>query len=640
MRLRWQPDGAPRKVLRRYLRARPSVALLGGLLAATVSFPAQSAHLAGPSATYTSDADFDEGSSVNLDRSAPGQLSLDNQTKPFGFIWIAVSTKGTVVKVDTETGAILGEYRSSPDGMQKDPSRTTVDHDGNVWVTNRAEGGWVNGKGYMGSVVHIGLEENDQCVDRNGNGRIDTSRGPDDIKVWTNNGGANSLGGVSTAADECIIHYTRVNATGARHVSVNRDNNVWVSGTGEKDFDLISGETGEIIRSEKSVNCGGYGGLIDANGVIWSARPFLRWDTSKPLTAGNYTCRTDFDSYGLTVDRSGNVWSTALTGNQIRKFAPDGTLVGTYAHGSYYAQGVVADANGDIWVAHALWASTVGHLLNDGTYVGNVAVGSGPTGVSVDGKGFIWATNYSSGNATRIDPTAAGGVGAADLLTRPLGGNPYNYSDMTGSILVGAPSNGLWRVVHDSGNAGNVWRTISWNSDVPGDSQLRVEVAASDSADFGAPTQVASGDDLSALTGRYLEVTVTLRRGSAGESPTLFDLTIGKHASTLVADPALAYVTEAGVTTFEGLSAVLTSTSSGEPAAGRTIDFFVIDAAAGTQEAICSAITGADGRATCGGALEQAVVARGLRYKAVFGGDLVLDASNAEAPIASLEVEL
>ena len=32
---------------------------------------------------------------------------------------------------------------------------------------------------------------------------------------------------------------------------------------------------------------GGYGGLIDQNGVIWSSNPMLRWDTSKPLTGAN-----------------------------------------------------------------------------------------------------------------------------------------------------------------------------------------------------------------------------------------------------------------------------------------------------------------------------------------------------------------
>jgi len=60
------------------------------------------------------------------------QRGHGNRHTPFGFIWIAVSTKGTVVKIDTDTGQILGEYWTSPEGQPKDPSRTTVDANGSV----------------------------------------------------------------------------------------------------------------------------------------------------------------------------------------------------------------------------------------------------------------------------------------------------------------------------------------------------------------------------------------------------------------------------------------------------------------------------------------------------------------------------
>ena len=58
---------------------------------------------------------------------------------------------------------------------------------------------------------------------------------------------------VATAEDECIIHYVRVSSYGTRHVSVNQDNNVWVSGTSGQIFDLIDGETGQILRTEGPV---------------------------------------------------------------------------------------------------------------------------------------------------------------------------------------------------------------------------------------------------------------------------------------------------------------------------------------------------------------------------------------------------
>lgn len=542
------------------------IALLAALLLSQA--PASASHLTGPSATYTLDADFDEGTLVAVNHDTPNnnQLQLDSIPTPFDFIWVAVSTNGTVVKIDTNTGAVLAEYSTAPAGRGVDPSRTTVDNNGNVWVTNRAEGGSVAANaiapgtppvgGGMGSLVHIGLEENGQCVDRNGNGAIDTSTGLGDIRAWTNAGGADNLGGVSTAADECIIHYTRVNSTGTRHVSVDANNNVWVSGIFDRDFDLVSGSTGMIIQQAGSVGFGGYGGLIDPSGVIWSARPFLRWPVANPLAGPNgdppgtsigplapgfnWAGQFSPDSYGLCIDGAGNVWNTDLGGGVIRKYAPDGTFLGAFGQGNAWAQGCVADLNGDVWVAHSIIGpqTTVGHLKNDGTYVGTVAVGSGPTGVAVDSNGKVWATNYNSRTVSRIDPAAGpiggGGftVGAVDFTTVDLGGNLYNYSDMTGSTLIAPPSQGTWTVVHDGGQAGISGWTISWTSQEPSGSSIAVSASASDdSNNFPAGEAMTNGGQLSS-SGQYVKVVVTFTRGSdgdgdgVGDTPILFDLTL------------------------------------------------------------------------------------------------------------------
>ena len=100
-----------------------------------------------------------------------------------------------------------------------------MDNNGNVWAGNRAES-----SDNKGSAVRIGLDENCQCVDRNNNGKIDTSTGLGDIKPWPNTGGADNNGGVSTAEDECIINYVRTAATGARSIAVDVNNNVWIGG--------------------------------------------------------------------------------------------------------------------------------------------------------------------------------------------------------------------------------------------------------------------------------------------------------------------------------------------------------------------------------------------------------------------------
>ena len=36
-------------------------------------------------------------------------------------MWVAVSSKGTVVKINTDTGEILGEYRTAPEGQPLNP---------------------------------------------------------------------------------------------------------------------------------------------------------------------------------------------------------------------------------------------------------------------------------------------------------------------------------------------------------------------------------------------------------------------------------------------------------------------------------------------------------------------------------------
>ena len=483
--------------------------------------------------TYTLDADFDGGNLFSVVHDIANQLQLDATAHELDFLWVAVSSKGTIVKIDTKTGQVLGEFFTSPNGQPRDPSRTTVDLNGNVWNTNRAGN----------SVVHVGLVENGQCVDRNGNGIIETSTGFGDIKPWTNLNGADTNGGVSTAQDECIIHYTKVNSFGTRHVSVTKDNDIWVSGTSGRRFDLLDGITGQIKRAEPTVGFGGYGGLIDKNGVIWSSNPMLRWDTSKPLTGASGTNWTGFNhpSYGLCIDSGGNVWNTSFGNNQIRKFAPNGTLLGTFAQGDAFAQGCVVDKNDHVWVAHSLNRSTVGHLKNDGTYVGTITVQSGPTGVAVDGSGKIWATNHNSRTVSRIDPNlgplgpdGVTRVGAVDFTTRNLGGDLYNYSDMTGSTLTGIPASGTWSTVFDSGITGAEWGRIGWTARICGDASLIVSVASStNGTTFGPSQTVTNGADPSVANGRFLRIVVNFKRSTSGETPVLYDLSVGTSGFTL-----------------------------------------------------------------------------------------------------------
>jgi streptogramin lyase len=498
--------------------------------------------------TFTLDEDFGLGSSINLVQDPAHQLQLSDKTKTFEFVWIAASARGTIVKIDTRTGEVLGEYLSSPAGRARNPSRTTVDKNGSVWASNRDES-----TGGKGSIVHIGLLENGQCQDRNGNGIIETSTGLGDIRPWSNAGDVDSNGGVSTAADECIVHYTRVNGTLTRHLSLDVNNDVWVGGLGNSAFEKVSGATGlPVPGTQFNVGCGGYGGVTDKNGVIWSSRNLLRFDPTLGIPAGAKCVNLVPGAYGLAVSPSnGNVWVSALGGgDELHEIDPvANTILNKYPQGMG-AQGVAVDANNHVWVAE-IFGTRVMHFAPDpmvpGKHVrvGDVTGLAGVTGVAVAADGKIWASEINSSTtrgAARIDPNAgpigAAGIriGAVDLtvgLDKPglTSAQPYNYSDMTGSTLIGAPTEGTWTVVWDTATASVEWGTITWNTEpqggVPGDASLVVKARSStDGATWSASEVVSQGVDLSVPDGRYIEVSVAFKRATTGQSPVLSDLAI------------------------------------------------------------------------------------------------------------------
>lgn len=495
----------------------------------------------GAFAVYTLDHQFDTGAMTNVQHDAPNhdQLRLTTNGSTFPYVWVALSNRGTIVKIHANSGRILGEYATRSDRLGN-PSRTTVALDGSVWVGNR------NGS----TVTHFGLPELNQCVDRNNNGMIETSTGYGNILLWPNANGQDTNGGVSTAVDECILHHVKVASSEIRHISVTRDNDVWVSGTGGIHFDLIDGETGQILRTERSFACGGYGGLIDGSGVIWSITAggsVLRWDPNViPATAASKRCLGNMAPYGIGIDSLGWVWVSSLYGDQVRKVSPDGnTIIGTFSHGDQNAQGLAVDRSDDVWVSTSNLGSgipRVGHLKNNGTFVGNVTgVCQGSTGIAVDFNGKVWVVCDNDGKAARIDPKAgpigadgATPIGKVDLIVDMPGSRPYNYSDMTGYVALRSTApQGSFTVIQDSGIAGSEWGQVSWNTEpeayVPPGGSIQVEVRTSENlAGFGGKAWLPIQNGVRfEIFGRYLQVRATLRPAPDGTSPVLSDLRIG-----------------------------------------------------------------------------------------------------------------
>ncbi len=266
--------------------------------------------------TYTLDADFDEGTLINANHDAPDkdQLQLPGIDVIVPFIWVP-NSNGTVSKVNTVTGKELGRYKVAPHSTCN-PSRTTVDLQGNCWVGNRQ----------AGTVVKIGLYEAGQYIDRNGNGTIETSQ---DL----NNDG-NITGGeiLPWGQDECVLFEvvlipgkigTFVPGTYAagydndywgtapRGLAIDASNNLWAGTWSSSKYYYIDGATGAILNTLDVSPWGhsAYGAVIDGNGVLWSARlssHILRIDPS--VGPPNIQKINVSHTYGLGLDYLGNLF--------------------------------------------------------------------------------------------------------------------------------------------------------------------------------------------------------------------------------------------------------------------------------------------------------------------------------------------
>jgi DNA-binding beta-propeller fold protein YncE len=521
---------------------------------------------AGPSALaeivdYTTDADFEQGTLVDVNYDPPNndQLQLDTTGTPFAFVNVAATGRGTIVRINAETGITIGEYRTAPEGLNASPSRTSVDSLGNVWTANRdifAE--------QEGSVVKIGIvvggtrvnidasgetisDDNgdylegpfdyNTCIDRDGDGLIRTSRGLGDILSWP---------ATTDAEDECILIFQQLGVVGEEfHVSVDADNDVWVGQYPPGMFYKLDGDTGAVMSSFNAgtIGCGGWGGLVDGSGILWSAsfeeNGILYYDpTTESGDCIEYATGTN--PWGLGIDSNGFIWNGLFSTNQIAKVDPIVfSIVDGFPKTSdpllAVPQGVaVTPSNNNIWVANSGNSEVLRLEENDdGSISGlSIAVGQIPTGIAVDANGKVWVTNLTDNTVMRIDPDTGDGV--IDLtVDLGDGADPDNYGNMTGAVPFSeTATEGSWTIITDSGTLDHSWDTIVWNTEPeasePEGTSITVEArAANTQAGLADEVYIEISNDVPfSLTGQFIEIRVTLMANDAGISPVLSNLAV------------------------------------------------------------------------------------------------------------------
>lgn len=355
----------------------------------------------------------------------------------WSYIWIANSTQHTISKINTRTMIEEGRYYTRPD-HSGNPSRTSVSIDARaVAVANR-----------MGGVTKIHALQDD-CVDANGNGMIDTSAG----------GPASML---AFDDEECVAWHTpNPQATTQRPVAWTsgtynpatcefEDQMVWTAAglgmpggtwpcTGADGIYVyrLDGETGSVLDEVHmpDVTCGTtlgpYGGAVDFNNDLW----MYIWSAGTIVHVEYETL--DYEtlpggSYGITVDTSGRVWVDSgsrydpMTGMWSQKI---GNLPGSGG------SGVAQDQEGRIWTATT---GGVGWIDMETMVVGDtipLPEGGLYRGIGVDFDGYIWAVLLGGTTAHKIDPTT--------YAVQTFNGlnSPYTYSDMAGGQLTSVTCN-------------------------------------------------------------------------------------------------------------------------------------------------------------------------------------------------------
>ncbi len=340
-------------------------------------------------------------------------------------------------------------------------------------------------------------------------------------------------------------------------------------------FEKLNGATGATMASFNATlvpdisdnivrgGCGGYGGFIDKNGILWSAtisqNRLLRYDTNLPVSPSSGRCIVVSLSYGLGVEPNGDVWNNMWTNNTITKVTPAGGIFAGFpkATGGSAGRGVaVTPTDSNIWGANSS-SNNVTRYFNTGVIRKLVPVGAHPTGVAVDNKGRVWVTNFIGNSVMRIDPAGGvDGLGAVDL-TISLGsfdnpgvgvraGNPYNYSDMTGTVALGSTSaQGIWDVIRNGGHAGKKWGAVRWNDEpqgAPGNQPALTEIvvegraAASLAALSSTAYLVLTSGAQTGLFGQFLEIRTTLKANPSEQSPILSDLSVMNLSCQVDAD--------------------------------------------------------------------------------------------------------
>ncbi|MFO0622951.1 MAG: hypothetical protein U0745_16270 [Polyangia bacterium] len=490
-----------------------------------------------------------------------GTGNINNLTS---FIWVSQNGNGTISKVDTRTMKQVGAYVTYP-GAYADPSRTTVSLGGDAVVANRA-----SNDGNKASATKIAGDKT-SCVDRNGNGKIDTYESDQPLTAaspfWWQ---ANQM----NSPDECVLWNTKL-SVGSYPRAAGFDGKLGTDGSlgtyvyiGEyftKSVVRLDAKTGALVKRIDVGVCP-YGLVLDRAGNVWVQNQYdndatgggcgglakLDVNNNDMVTRYAKPSGVYYDGYGVTADARGYIYLASYGMQRLYRFIPpDPSRPAVPATGYYESVGVGMDLRGvgvdqnnqafaavhNGGMAHVDVSAepppppATGNVASTTTMVLKKLLTSAngingvTAGAAIDYDGKVWGV--SNNMAYKIDPANNYSV----TTWQPPAGT-YTYSDMTGYQLRNASRAGVYRNIFTGCGSRTTWKQLSWNISAPPGTQATVRYrGALTVADLQmAPWQGASGISPSAITlptdarAAFLEVEFVMQTADARITPILSGL--------------------------------------------------------------------------------------------------------------------
>ena len=487
-----------------------------------------------------------------------------SMTTTLDFLWVVNTAESTVGKWDAtgqrevaryRVGLASGECRGLccyNNGCNM-PSRVVVDGNGDAYVASR-------GFGTQGSVTKLAAERSN-CVDRNGNGVIDTSSSPTDVRAY--------------GADECVLWTSNVGTPDAvlRAITTDRGDAtnpfgyVWVGGYNTSRAYRLNPRTGATLGTY-TLAVAPYAMVVTSDGRLWVStlnQALLQSINTTTLTVGPTVAYPTTrrlgncpNAYGMTADGRGRLWLAGWDCRDALGYDPatnTWTRVDTTSLvGGTAGRGITVDASARVWMNYATTSDTTsGGLLNwdSNAFVGGGTIPAtavtrvplpggftGPSGLGVDRVGNVWAAHYLAPSPlVRYTPSTNSSV----VLYGP--NQVYSYSDFTGSVRRTTIAQGTYEETVDLGCDAPVFTNFTWAATTPAGTSISFAArTATTAVGLGAASSVtvalaprdtspvslaAAFSGASIAPARQLRLAISMQSSEGGATPILNSFNVG-----------------------------------------------------------------------------------------------------------------